>query len=398
MKKTEKVSFIASLFHLLLVGFKLFAALLSGSIALRADAIHSMTDFLSSFGVFVGLKISKRKSKKFPYGLHKVENLVSLVISILIFWAGYEIIKEILFSPALPIKNLSLAILVSAISFGISFALSFYKTKEGKKANSPSLIADGQHSRTDAFSSVIVLLGLSGHLIGLQIEKFAAVIVVIFVTKAGYEILVNSLKVLLDASIDYSTLNQIREIIEEEEKVNAIETLIGRNSGSYRFIEADITLKAKDIRKAHKIVDLIEKRIKQNIAYIDEIRIHYEPAEKPVWKYAIPLVSKEGKLSEHFGESPYFVLIQVENKTNRVINKEIFTNPYAKQERGKGIAVAEELAQRGIDYLVIKESLKGKGPYYVLEDYLIDIVNTEKNHLDGVLQELNIQNESYQAD
>jgi cation diffusion facilitator family transporter len=391
MEKAEKTSFISSLFHLLLVAFKLSVALISGSIALRADAIHSATDFLSSFGVFAGLKISKRKSEKFPYGLHKVENLVSLIISLLIFWAGYEIINEVLFAPSVRVKKLYLALLVSAVSFGISFALSMYKIKEGKKANSPSLIADGHHSRTDAFSSVIVFLGLSGHLIGLQIEKIAAAAVVLFVAKSGYEILVNSLKVLLDASIDYSTLNKIREIIEKEENVEDIETLIGRNSGPYRFIEADISLKAKDIRKAHKIVDSIENRIKKKIPFIDEIRIHYEPVEKTVWKYAFPVLSKEGKISEHFGESPYFALIHVDSKAKQVIKKEFITNPYTHKEKGKGIAAAEDLVRRDIDYLVVKESMKGKGPHYVLEDYLVEVINTDKNRINEVLRDLNIQ-------
>jgi cation diffusion facilitator family transporter len=390
MVHKEKVSLVSTFFHLLLFGFKLTAALLSGSIALRADAIHTMTDFLSSFGVLVGLKISKRKSKKFPYGLHKVENLVSLVISVLIFWAGYEIIKEILFTPAATVKKLYLAILVSAVSFVISFALSVYKIKEGQNTNSPSLIADGQHSRTDAFSSVIVFLGLSGHLIGWQLEKIAAVVVVIFVIKAGFEILVNSLKVLLDASIDYSTLNQIRKIIEEEEYVENVATLLGRNSGPYRFIEADISLTPMDIRKAHAIVDTIEKRIKEKVPFIDEIRIHYEPAEKAEKIFAVPLASKEEQISDHFGESPFFAIIQVNSKTNHIMKKEIFKNPYIQKEKGKGIAVAEDLVNRGIDYVVVKESMKGKGPYYVLEDYQVEILQTTKSQLKDVLQELNI--------
>ncbi|MBS3819760.1 cation diffusion facilitator family transporter [bacterium] len=391
MEKTEKVSFISSLFHLFLVGFKFSAALLSGSIALRADAIHSVTDFLSSFGVFVGLKISKRKPKKFPYGLHKVENLISLVVSLLIFWAGYEIIKEVLFFPQAGIKRLYLALLVSGVSFGISLALSVYKIKAGKKTNSPSLLADGHHSRTDAFSSLIVFLGLSAHFIGLHIEKITAAAVVLFVAKSGYEILVNSLKVLLDASVDYSTLNQIRKTIEKEKNVENIETLIGRNSGRYRFIEADLSLKVKDIQKAHKIVDSLEKNIKKNIPFIDEIRIHYEPVKKTTWTYVVPLDSSKEKLSEHFGEAPYFVLIRVDHRNNQVVKKEIISNPFIHKERGKGIAVAEDLVHRDIDYLVVKESLKGKGPQYVLEDYSVETWNTDKNNLQDVLKDLNIK-------
>ena len=72
-------------------------AFLSGSVALVADAIHSATDVISSITVLAGIKISKRKSKNFPYGLYKVENFVSLLTSLFIFLAGYEIVKTVFF-------------------------------------------------------------------------------------------------------------------------------------------------------------------------------------------------------------------------------------------------------------------------------------------------------------
>ncbi|MBD3414427.1 MAG: hypothetical protein GF421_08360 [Candidatus Aminicenantes bacterium] len=102
------------------------------------------------------------------------------------------------------------------------------------------------------------------------------------------------------------------------------------------------------------------------------------------------MLSQEGEISKHFGESPYFALVQVNSKTNHVKNKEIITNPYTQKEKGKGIAVAEDLVHRGIDYLVVKESLRGKGPHYVLEDYLVKLVNTDKNRMEEVFRDLGI--------
>ena len=120
MERTEKASLVSSILNLLLLGFKFVVAVLSGSIALKADAVHSLTDSISSFAVFAGLKISKRKLKKYPYGLHKVENLISLFISFFIFWVGYEIIKDVIFASPKEIKILPLALLVAAISFCVS--------------------------------------------------------------------------------------------------------------------------------------------------------------------------------------------------------------------------------------------------------------------------------------
>jgi cation diffusion facilitator family transporter len=391
MEQTEKGSLISSLITLFLFIFKSIVAILSGSIAIKADAIHSLTDFISSLAVFAGLKISKRKSKTFPYGLHKVENLISLVISFFIFLAGYEIGKEVVFASLPQVKHLNLALLVALIAFLVSYFLSIYKIKVGKKTNSPSLIADGHHSRSDALSSLIVFIGLSGYLFGVRIEKFAAGIVIIFIVKSGYEILINSLKVLLDASLDYETLNRIRKIIIEEKRVGQIKTLLGRNSGRYRFIEADLILNVREVEKAHHVVELIEQKIKRKIPYIDSIRIHYEPLQKKVLKYAVPLKSSEGELSEHFGNAPYFTLIHVNINTNKIKKIETFPNPFISQEKGKGIAVAEDLVKKNIDFLILKRRFKGKGPEYVLADSSVEIMIMEKNSLNEILDELKIK-------
>ncbi len=97
MEQSEKIGLYSIETNLILVGIKCGLSLLSGSVALIADAIHSATDVISSATVFAGIKISKRKSKNFPYGLYKVENFVSLLSSILIFLAGFGIVHTVFF-------------------------------------------------------------------------------------------------------------------------------------------------------------------------------------------------------------------------------------------------------------------------------------------------------------
>ncbi|MBW2330290.1 MAG: cation diffusion facilitator family transporter [Deltaproteobacteria bacterium] len=97
MESSEKIGTYSIGVNLILVGIKGFLGFLSGSVALIADAIHSSTDVISSVTVLAGIKISRRKSKNFPYGLHKVENFVSLLSSVLIFLAGYKIVYAVFF-------------------------------------------------------------------------------------------------------------------------------------------------------------------------------------------------------------------------------------------------------------------------------------------------------------
>ena len=94
MGKGQKVALFAIGVNLVLFGIKYLFGELSGSVALKAEAIHSLSDVIASSTVFVGLIIAKRKTRSFPYGLYKVENLVSVVVALAIFYAGYEIALE----------------------------------------------------------------------------------------------------------------------------------------------------------------------------------------------------------------------------------------------------------------------------------------------------------------
>ncbi|MFC1816065.1 cation diffusion facilitator family transporter [Thermodesulfobacteriota bacterium] len=141
MEQNEKIGIYSIVVNLLLVGIKILLSILSGSLALVADAIHSSTDVISSATVLAGIKISKRTSRTFPFGLYKVENFVSLLASIFIFAAGYEIVHTIFFKTQnLKIENLPYTMGGVVLTIGITFAFSRYELREGKAIGSPSLI------------------------------------------------------------------------------------------------------------------------------------------------------------------------------------------------------------------------------------------------------------------
>jgi len=98
-----RVGIYSLLVNLLLVVAKLVLSIIAGSLALRADSIHSLVDVFGSIALILGIVISGRKSKRFPYGLYKVENVVSVIISLLLFLTAYEIVQEAITSETLPI-------------------------------------------------------------------------------------------------------------------------------------------------------------------------------------------------------------------------------------------------------------------------------------------------------
>jgi cation diffusion facilitator family transporter len=116
VEKSEKVAALSIFINIALLAIKYTFAMLSGSVGLAADAIHSSSDVLASLTVFAGLKISRRRSKRFPYGLYKVENLASLIVAIAILLAGYGIAKSALFRSAESVlKFIPLAIMAEVV-------------------------------------------------------------------------------------------------------------------------------------------------------------------------------------------------------------------------------------------------------------------------------------------
>jgi cation diffusion facilitator family transporter len=389
MDRGEKVAVISIGTNIALLGIKYLFARLSGSMALMADVIHSSSDVVAALTVFAGLKISKRKSKGFPYGLYKVENLVSLLISVVILFAGYEIVKEaILGGGDRQIQNIPATIAGVLAVIGITFGLGWYEIRVGRQINSPSIEADGHHVQTDMLSSVVVLISLVGGLFGFQMDRFAAGIMAIFIAHAGIKIFVDAIRVLLDASVDFETLDKAKGIILSEPAVREIKSLTGRNSGSYKFIEAEIVLNVRDLEKAHFISQRIEQKLKEEISHIDHVLIHYEPIRKESITCAVPLESLGGKVSPHFGEAPFFGIYTISSKTGELLRREIVGNPFLSEERGKGIMVAEMLIRRGVDVVVIGEPFHGKGPEYAFSDAGVEIQQVDAETAEEALRSL----------
>jgi len=385
MEKSEKIGFYSIGTNLILVGIKCGLALLSGSVALIADAIHSATDVISSATILAGIKISKRKSKNFPYGLYKVENFVSMLSSFFIFLAGYEIVQTVFVRPqSLKSEYLPYAMAGVLLTMGITFAFSRYELREGKEISSPSLIADAEHIRTDMFSSAVILTGLIGGCFGLSLDRIAALVVVFLVFKAGVGIFIDALRVLLDASIDFETLDRVKTIILNDAQVLSINALSGRSSGRFKFIEADIIMKAKNLDKAHFASRRIEKKIRDGVSHVDHILIHYEPQKRDTRTCAVPLADDKKTLAEHFGKAPYFYIASLRERDGVLLSEAYHHNPFATEEKGKGIMVSEWLIEKGVDTVYSPKGFKGKGPGYVFSDAGIDVVVADGSRLEDI--------------
>ena len=366
--RAAQVAWASIAVNIFLSLLNLAIAAASGSLAVAAEMVHNLVDLVASVAVLAGVKISERESRTFPYGLYKVENVVAVGVAILIFVSGYEIAKEAIFAqPAATTVN-GWMLAGVALSAVIPLAFSVYEMRVGRKLNSPSLMADAQEYRVHVFSSGVVFLALVSQMIGYPVDRYAALLIVALIAKTGWELLADGMRVLLDASLDAETLEQVRAAVDAEPTVTEIRSLVGRNAGRYRFLEVDVALRVDDLERAHTISQRLERTIRDQVPHVERVLIHYEPQMRTHLRYAVPLADTLGTASEHFGESPYFALVTVRLADGRIEHQEVLANPHQATEKAKGIRVAEWLVGLKADVALLREDVQGKGPAYVFAD------------------------------
>ena len=372
-RQIHRVAGYAFFLNLFLTIMKAFLAFFSGSLAIYASAIDSGTDAIASLMIYGGVKLSTKKTRSFPLGLYKLENLASVVISIFIFIAGYEIIRKI-FSTAGGIPRISLFYIVLLLS-GTVATLFYgqYAIVIGRRTGSPTLIAEGRHCQVDVLSSIVVLVSvilsyfnLNLNIFGITIDQIGAILILVFIALAGWGLLSDGMRVLLDASIDFSTLDNVREIIKSEPLMGEIKSLTGRSAGRFRFLQATITLKTDNLERAHQISEDIENKIRNQVPHVEKVTIHYVPEERSHVRIAFPIDDSKDRISTHFGEAPYFLFVHIRRKNKEIEKQEILENPHRSVETAKGIRVAEWLVGQKVEHVGMKEDVSSRGPGYVL--------------------------------
>jgi len=228
------VNLLLLVINLFLFVFKLIVSSLSGSLALQADAFDNLTDIIMVFAALVGIIYSKRKpNKKFPYGYYKIENIISLIISLVIFFTAYNIItisfseifefitgstKQIIVTPTI--------FLFLIISLLISFLSTVYLKIIGKQTKSPIIQSQATEKVYDNLISSSVIIGFISALFGINlVDSIISLVIALLIIKGGYDIFLTSTKTLLDAVIDFDKRNELYKIINAFPNVKEIENL-----------------------------------------------------------------------------------------------------------------------------------------------------------------------------
>ncbi|MFC1562948.1 cation diffusion facilitator family transporter [candidate division KSB1 bacterium] len=375
-------------------GIKLGAAIFTGSAGLLADSIHSAADVAGSFMVWIGVRLATHKYKCFPYGFYKIENLLALFIGFAILYGAYEVFQIFLSGENVLPKNIRLGI--AAVLFGMSldFLWGRFEAKTGRLINSPGIEASGNHTVSDVYSSAVVLIGLLGSLFGYNLDRWAALIVAIIISKMGIVILWDNVIVLLDISVPSEKLKAYSKIIARQPGVLTVKSIRGRDAGSFRFIVVDVGLKAYNVEQANNIVSKIEKRLKGHDPTIDTIFVHYAHELPRIIFVLIPTDVSGKKISNYFGSSTHITKFKYDTETKKFSELVTEVNPYQQEEKQRGIKLADHIIEEGIDTVCCKEDLHEKGPGLMFYRFGIDVRKTDEDDMKALLQDFYSRSES----
>ncbi len=384
----EKWGWYTILITLILVGLNLVIALASNSLVVGAEAFHNFTDFLTSVAILLGLKFSTRKSAAFPYGLYKLENLLSVGLAIMIFSTAYEFVHDALFQAdrQTTVQPWMFAALVPVTLIPLLF--SHYQLRAGRRANSPALIAAAKEFRTHVFTTGIVIVSLLPTEINFPVDRIGVVVIALIIVKTGWELLSDGMRALLDASLSKDMLNQIQELIIADPAVQKLQWLSGRNAGRVRYVEAGVTLRVQEREKVANVTRRLETSIRASIPHVERVLIHAEVPPRTRLRYAVPLQDTSGLISEHFSRVPYFAFFVYDFIKHTITSQTLVENPCQELEQSRGIQVAEWLVKEKVDIVLLIKSRQGKGPGYVLSNAGIEEKITTATTLAEAMEEV----------
>lgn len=289
-KKIYRVTTLGIFVNILLFAFKLVAGIFGRSGAMIADAMHSASDFATDIVVLAFVRISaKPRDDDHKWGHGKYETLASLIIGIALFAVGAKILVEsgekiahIIGGGTLPRPSF-IVVLVAALSIAAKELLYHYTVRVGEQTNSPTVVANAWHHRSDALSSIGVLLGVSAaYIFGESwciADPIAAIVVAALICKVAFELCSKALAELLEKSLPAEIEQEILSIIlATTQKVQKPHNLRTRRIGADIAIEVHLRVDgAMTVYESHEITREIERALRHRFGEQTAIAIHIEP-------------------------------------------------------------------------------------------------------------------------
>ena len=284
-REVRKVTLIGSLVDFLLGVVKILVGWLAHSQALVADGIHSLSDLATDFIVLYAAKHSHRAADEdHPYGHGRIETLatVGLGISLIVvaFGIGYDAVRrmndmDLLLHPG------AMALAVAVVSVFAKEGIYHYTKNAAVKLRSNMLMANAWHSRSDAISSIVVVIGVGGAMMGYPyLDAVAAIAVAVMIAKIGIDLIRASSKELIDTALEPKVVDAIRKEIVDVDGVRALHMLRSRRSGGDALVDLHVQVDPRiSVSEGHQIGDTVRRRLLERVDEVTDVTVHIDPED-----------------------------------------------------------------------------------------------------------------------
>jgi len=284
-KAGRSVTLVGALVNTFLILFKFFAGIFGQSQALIADAVHSVSDLFTDFVVLLGLRIGRKvPDERHHFGHARIETLASAIVGLALIAtalylgieASWNIYHHTEYHPTW------LALVGAGVSVALKEALYHYTIRIGRRIKSSAIVANAWHQRSDALSSVAVLLGVAGARIKPSwhiLDSYAALCVSFFIIKVGLDILWGAIREFTDTAPEPEILSKIRQCTLSVDGATDMHDLRVRTSGGLYQMELHIVVDGRlTVTEGHRIAKAVESCLAEEVADLDRIIVHVDPA------------------------------------------------------------------------------------------------------------------------
>ena len=283
--EVRKVTLIGSVVDFLLGVAKILVGLLAHSQALIADGLHSLSDLATDFVVLYAAKHSHREADEdHPYGHGRIETLTTVGLGITLiavaFGIGYDATRR-MNEPDLLLAPGMLALGVAFVSVIAKEIIYRYTRNAAVRLRSNMLMANAWHSRSDAISSIVVVIGVGGAMLGYPyLDAVAAIAVAVMIAKIGFDLVRASTKELIDTALEPEVVDAIRKEISRVEGVRALHMLRSRRSGGDALVDLHVQVDpCISVSEGHQIGDTVRRRLLKQIDEVTDVTVHIDPED-----------------------------------------------------------------------------------------------------------------------
>ncbi len=277
-----RASLVGAGMNITQTAIKISFGILGHSAALVADGIHSLTDLLSDLLVIIAVRLGSRKADRdHPYGHRRFETIATVILGVSLVAVGggitWSVMQRIANPELLPVPNY-LSLVIAAVSILINEGLYHYTKHIAKLTRSKLLMANAWHQRSDAMSSIVVMIGVGGVMLGYPLaDAIAAIVVAIMVAKIGLDLIFDSIKELVDTSLPPALVAEIRTAIRAIDGVQGIHLLRSRQMGEDALIDAHIVVDSRiTVSEGHTIGDVVRDELINQFDDVMDVLVHID--------------------------------------------------------------------------------------------------------------------------